>query len=215
MKDNTKKKSLALFISLCSLFIFAGSLVAYFSDKVTGEASITAGTLYIDGAYELYYNGTEEINKVTGNKLENFNPGDFVVVKARFTNEGSKSAWIRNSIGLSDELTELTTGEENKPVIFVYDGATTDFVTSNPLDLESNGFTSDANVINGTVEKENGAIDSYEVSYTIYFSSTAGNAAQNKSLKLNLQTEVLQYRNNTTSPDDAAWQTVEEFVAVP
>ncbi|AMC92739.1 hypothetical protein AOC36_01665 [Erysipelothrix larvae] len=213
MKDNTKKKSLALFISLCSLFIFAGSLVAYFSDKVTGEASITAGTLDIDGTYELYYNGSEE--KVPDNKLLNFNPGDYVVVKASFTNGGTKSAWIRNSIGLTGGLAELTTGE-GTPVILVYEGeVTSNFTPQNAKNLTSNSYISGTKVIEGSAEKEpevNG-VEKYEVTYTIYFSPDAGNNAQRKDLELTLQTEALQYRNNKDISGDDAWKKVQEYVA--
>jgi hypothetical protein len=43
---------------------------------------------------------------------------------------------------------------------------------------------------------------------TIYFAKEAPNAAQGQVVSVDGQVQALQYRNNTTVPDDAAWATV-------
>ncbi|AMC94167.1 hypothetical protein AOC36_09245 [Erysipelothrix larvae] len=213
MKENKKnngKRSLALLISIVALFVFAGSLLAYFSDQVKGDAKITAGTLDIDGKYQLY---DKDGNLLPSNTLTNFNPGDVIYVKATMKNYGTKSAWIRNGLTISGELTKITYGSPATPVVKVYEGEVKDFTQSGLtlLTFDPNGaYTSKIDKISGSVEID-GPSDEYSVVYTILFAPEAKNDAQDKAIDFTFITEALQLRNNNEGrlPTNAGWQNIE------
>ncbi len=210
-KKNNKKKWSALALLLLGFALITGSLFAYFSDIVTGNGEVTAGTLDIKGEYKLYLNGSA--TALPSNTITNFNPGDIVVVKAEITNPGSKSAWIRSGITLSGALltTNLPSPAVSTSVISVYEGSLTSAQIAGATKLTIPSGTpvySDAAIINGTVETEGAGVSPYTAAYTIVFEALADNNAQDKAISITATTQALQYRNNTTTPDDAAWGTV-------
>lgn len=71
---------------------------AFFSDIITGEGSATAGTLDISGEIAVSQNGTA----LTNNTTSNLNPGDVLTFSGTVTNNGSKSAWIRQIVQFSE-----------------------------------------------------------------------------------------------------------------
>ncbi len=81
------------------------------------------------------------------------------------------------------------------------------------------GYTTADDVIDGTAEDDDetqgeaGAAQ-YDTTWAsasmpvIYFDAAAPNAAQNGNVTFNVLVQALQYRNNTTSPTEAQWETV-------
>lgn len=69
-------------------------------------------------------------------------------------------------------------------------------------------------VVSGTIEVENDGTNNLPATWAaasapfIYFDALAGNEAQNGTMEFSVLVQALQYRNNTTSPDQAAWETV-------
>ena len=202
-QKNSKKAKAALVISILAVCLFAGSMFSFFSDIVTGGGTVTAGTLDIQGTYVITVNG-EEVEKLS---IENFNPGDVLVIQAVITNSGNKSAWIR------DQIT-IAVHEDLIPYIEIYVGEVTiaEMSTATQITLDQDGVYSTAvQIINGTgndAEEETGGITEYEVAYTIYFSADATNAAQGKSITFTAATQALQYRNNTETPTETDWTSV-------
>lgn len=188
--------------------LITGTLFAYFSDLVVGNGTVTAGTLDISGEYKIYVNSSSTAEAT--NTLSNFNPGDVVVIKATITNDGTKSAWIRDGITLDGTLFGVNVPSTSTSVISVYAGevAPGDIATSTPLTLTSGSYYSTAAIINGSVESETGGVTTYPSAYTIYFNALADNAAQNQTLSIAAKTQALQYRNNTSTPNDGSWGTV-------
>lgn len=207
-QNENKKKRVTLVLFVLGFAVLLAPLFSYFSDFVTGSGTVQAGTLDIDGTYEMYVNGATE--PITS--LENFNPGDVVVVKATITNSGNKSAYLRDIIEMGTTGLASISGAIE---VFAGEVAQEDVDDATALTITDGQIIGEIVVVDGTgtdaeteaVGDEPLALESnvYEFVYTIYFSKDAGNEAQGLALDLTFKTEALQYRNNT-SPD---WETVE------
>ncbi|MDR3263807.1 MAG: M73 family metallopeptidase [Clostridiales bacterium] len=209
-KRENKKYVVGLLCLAISFSLIIGTLAAYFSDIIIGKGTATAGTLDLSGSYALYVNG--DTNAVSS--VENFNPGDVIVVKATITNAGNKSAWVRDIIDISGSDGDIL------PFINVYIGEKTQAGleiddTTDLLNLNAGVYATAAMVIDGSgsnAEKETARESigdyTYDVVFTVYFLPTATNDAQDKALDIYVATQALQYRNNQIVPNDAAWSTV-------
>jgi len=217
-KENGKnKKLLSLLLLLVSFGIVIVGAVSYFSDYITGTGTATAGTLNLSSeeGFEVYVNGV--LSATTS--IENLNPGDVVVIKGVFKNDGNKSAWLRTAI-------DFTSTNANKfpdfNYIKVYQGSYADYTAleadSSKVEvvLTANKASSAPVVINGTgtgkEEETNvsagGTVPNattiiasgaaYTSEYTIYFDKAATNAYQGKVLDFSVRAEAMQYRNNAT-----------------
>lgn len=99
-KNNKRKVVLIIAAILVAIGIITGGISAFFSDFVTGNSTITAGTLdLVKGTETITQNGTA-ITSIGNNNaiVENFNPGDVVTVSVPVTNSGSKSAHLRGKL---------------------------------------------------------------------------------------------------------------------
>lgn len=219
-KDDKKKKrkiiSGIIFLLLAAACI-TGIVIAYFSDSISKSGDLTSGTLDITGSYNFYVNGSQ----TPVDSVANLNPGDVVVVKATISNVGNKSAWVREVFSLDSVDPAIV------PYISIYSGEyTTAELGPNGSDLSAyllaitpGGNSVTANrVLNGTgdnAEVETGGSynyvgsNTYDVSFSVYFSHTAPNEAQGKSLTLTVKTQALQFRNNDgAEPTETAWDAV-------
>jgi hypothetical protein len=200
---NKRKIRGALVLGILAICLIAGSMFSFFSDVVTGDGEVVSGTLDIEGTYVITVNGEE----ASGLSIDNFNPGDVIVIKATVTNSGNKSAWIRDviTIDVDPALTSF---------IEIFEGEVTvaEMSTAEKITLDENGtYSTTPAIINGTgtgAEEETNGITEFVAVYTIYFSDTATNEAQGKSINFTAVTQALQYRNNTDTPTDTDWESV-------
>lgn len=185
-------------ISLVCLLIAIGlttnAIFAFFSDVITGDENITAGTLdLIEDAANFYINGSS--TPATADELAHINPGDTVTAEVKVSNAGSKSAWLQ----LQFTLAGSAKGADINTVFDVYEGMGTSGNKLNGIEgvndvaFVSNGDT----IMDGTYETEDGSVGtSITLTYTVDFSAAAGNAWQGESIVLAYTVKVLQYRNN-------------------
>jgi len=203
-----KKKRKAIAIVLCLILavtLVIGSLFAYFSDVLTGDQSMEAGTLELEGGAVFYIN--ESTTAATDEDLECINPGDQIRVEIEVENVGSKSAWLQGSFEMSAEDMD---GAKLGAAFKVFEGAG---LLGDELLSESDAgnihFEDEGDaIINGTIEKEtaDGAIGDTETTmiFTIYFLPTAGNEYQAAKIDIDYAVKALQYRNNPTPDWDDA-----------
>lgn len=185
-----KKKTIALLLFVISFVMIIGTSLAYFSDVVKGTGTLKAGTLDITGSLEMYVNRSE--TPVTS--IENFNPGDIVVVKTNITNGGNKSAHIRTVLNSATStftpgMVKIASGEKTATQM-------EELSTSMTIPFEST-----PKIINGTganAETETNGVTKYEEVFTLYFDEAATNAEQGKTLTLDFTVQAMQYRNNST-----------------
>lgn len=217
-KSDKEKKHRKVFLLISLLFLVAmmsiGLVISFFSDVIEQSNDFTTGTLKISGDYTFFINGTETLSP----NITNLNPGDIIVIKANITNNGNKSAWIRNAI------TFTTSNAALLPYLKIYYGEFTKdelpMISEEDYLLPLNGDTAvtENYVINGSgidAETENGGgynylkSTKYSFAITIYFNSSATNEVQGKAFNLLIETQALQFRNNNTlEPDNSAWATV-------
>ena len=214
----SKKNRTALLLLLIAFIILTGASLAYFSDFITGTITGTVGTLDLTAtapSMTRYYTqgGTEASD--TGTTIANLNPGDIVEINYGVTNQGNKSAWVR-------EILTLTVGENYDDVQQLPDEFAVYASTATNADIRSgaatpltttaitNGFQiiSGNTIINGTgtgAETESGVTtNATSAAYKIYFKTTALNSYQETDVTFAMRTEAIQYRNNTT----ANWATI-------
>lgn len=193
-KSKTNRRFMAgIFLLISTFAIVVGAAFAFFSDYVEGNVNVTAGTLNINGTTEYFVNG----GSTAVSAVPNFNPGDVVVAKTAVTNAGNKSAWVRARV----DLTGIDTAIE--PYIKVYAGEKTlAQITANPsADLIASGSATTPVILNGSganAESETGGLASYASAITVFFDTTATNAAQGKAVAVKTLVEAIQYRNNPT-----------------
>lgn len=202
-KSKTSRRFIAgIFLLVSAFAIIIGAAFAFFSDKIEGDITVTAGTLNIAGTTSYYVNGSA--TAVTS--VPNFNPGDVVVAKTTVTNTGNKSAWVRNRVDLTGIDAAIS------PYIKVYAGEKTlAAITLNPsTDLIASGAATTPVILNGvgsSAESEAGGLTSYDAAITVFFDTTAVNAAQGKAVAVKTLVEAMQYRNNP-SP---SWTAIEQL----
>ncbi len=203
-EDKNSKKKLLVPILMFALSFCAiiGVSLAFFSDIIEGEAKVTAGTLDITGNIKMYVNGST--TAVT--EVENFNPGDVVVVKPEgtgITNVGNKSAWIRTTI---EDITTGTTFSSGVITIAEGEHTAAEMEAGTGITLATLPYTqTPAKIINGTgtaAETETGGLSAYTDAFTIYFDKDAGNDEQGKVATFKFTIQAMQYRNNNPT---AVW----------
>lgn len=211
-KDKKKYLLILLFLAFTALLGIT-FIAAYYSDLFTKSGKVTAGTLKINGTYTFFVNG----NETHIEDIKNLNPGDIIVVNGTITNQGNKSAWVRDTFTFENAELFL-------PYLEVYSYAFTQAELASGvandylLTLNDNTAVSGNAVINGSgedAETETGEDyyylneSSYTVSYTIYFLPSATNETQGEIFTFTVGVQALQFRNNNaTEPNDAAWLTV-------
>lgn len=224
-KTGNRKTLLAVLLLLIAFAIIIGSIFAFFSDYVSSTVSGTGGTLDLTIDDE---NGNDTTtikvngNTILGKSIPNLNPGDIVEISYSVTNEGNKSAYLRNLVSLGIGTNHAGAQPSTSGMFKLYQST-----TSNPIslsDIRNNttaaqnglltsstitGFSytesSPYSIINGGSsvigkdEVETSGINGpVAVSYILYFDPSAGNEYQEVSLNYIIKTEALQYRNNTS-----------------
>jgi len=184
----------ALFCLLISIALMTNSIFAFFSDVITGDENITAGTIdLIEDSANFYINGSN--TPATALELANINPGDTVTAEITVSNTGSKSAWLLFGFTLAG----AATGADINTVFDVYEGAGTGGAKLTGTEgVNDVTFMSDGDTImDGTYETEDHSVGtSITLTYTVDFSASAGNAWQGESIALGYTVKALQYRNN-------------------
>jgi len=208
-EDNSKKKYVVILLCLLlAIGIVIGSLFAFFSDVVTGNQDLTAGTLALVDDASFFINGSA--TPATAEQLACINPGDTVKVEIDIENVGSKSAWLKSALVLSgvNGAGGAITPTQLSSVFTVYEGTNTSGTPLTGTNGTNNITFADAGnkVIDGTYEKETtpvpgvtllGRTDTTYV-FTIVFSSAADNFWQSASIGIGYEVSALQYRNNPT-----------------
>jgi predicted ribosomally synthesized peptide with SipW-like signal peptide len=220
--DSSKKK--ILIILLCIVLagvLIVGTLLAFFSDVLTVNQNLTAGTLDLTGTATFYINGNTTAASTA--ELACINPGDTIKAVLTVENEGSKSAWIQGSLKLSvkDILDVAIEGDDFKDVFELYEG---DDITDPAkkltvgagADPDSIAFTDAGDaILDGTIETEtvtNAISDvATTMTYTLVFLPEANNDFQGAKVALEYTVKALQYRNNTTVPTTTGWNSAEAF----
>ena len=222
-KNNKRKVVLIIAAILVAIGIITGGISAFFSDFVTGNSTITAGTLdLVKGTETITQNGTA-ITSIGNNNaiVENFNPGDVVTVSVPVTNSGSKSAHLRGKFELTGTaFTGAADASAFNTHFAVYKGtvnqATAEAGTETDLAQDATNVTWDGTaksltwvdptpeIINGNsakadYETETGGADTRTLTYTIYFKKSGKNEWQDKTVALSYAAQAIQYRNNTTA----------------
>jgi len=106
-EKNSKKIGIIFLCLFVTTAVIFGSMFAFFSDVISGDTQIVIGTLDLkansaDAEFwknETKLDGSDDEHALI--QLENFNPGDRIVVKVPVINEGSKSAWLRGAVKLT------------------------------------------------------------------------------------------------------------------
>lgn len=164
--------------SVCAVTaaVAAGSTLAYFTAQDTAVNTISTGNLNI--AINEYQDGqcgeipyTDPTTPVM--------PGDCISKKVRIENTGSGSAYIRAKIDIAfdgDDQQELST----------------ELISLNIGDdwtLADDGYYYYKNIIDSGEETSN-------LFTTVYFDDDMGNDYQNKKLRINIDAEAIQSKNN-------------------
>ena len=209
---HAKKKTvfLPIILILITAILNMPAIFAFFTDTIGGSINIVTGSLDLRGNYLFYVNGST----TPVQSLSNLSPGDVIVAKATITNNGNKSAWVREGI-------KITAEDELMPFLSVYMGEkTAAAIEGAPITDRltlTNGIAFTLNrVLNGSGEgAETETHESYNIigdyrydaAFTLYFSTEADETTKNKTLSFAVITQALQYRNNNTSePDMFAWE---------
>jgi len=207
-----RKNIILLLLLLIAVIIIMGASLAFFSDLVIRTLTAVAGTLDIDittptsitryhmfGEEEQYYTGTSIV----------LNPGDIVEVVYGISNDGNKSAWIRDIITIDIGENYLGDQPTTSGVFRLYslDVSREDIrnpeVITTPLAISTiDGLEhiTEVEIINGTgiaAETEYGGLDGERfIEFQVYFVSTALEEYQGINLTFRFTTQVMQYRNN-------------------
>jgi hypothetical protein len=212
MKQKEKKKILGLgtLILACLLvLLIAGIGIGYsfFSDSDSKNIEVRAGTLDIEASVVYKLNG----QIVTS--VDNFNPGDILLIELSVVNSGSKSAWSKLTTTVDTQVTGID------DVLYVFEGdkdsayCVANKATGKKLTNSTLSFESGVLVVSGDstkpspeietakTEADYSVLDTNTANYqiTLYFDHQAGNAAQDALFELNFLVEAIQYRNNDSS----------------
>lgn len=208
------KKTLALILAAATVFtLFAGTL-AFFTDRLQGSVTATAGTLDLDlSDFE------------TAPKTAELRPGEGVSIEFTLSNKGNKSADVLETLVLSTTapMTTVDGAMEfelyNAADVDLVDGVATPKAGATPLAARTTGtYTADEKtytkityqipefVLSGVgAGKEvefNGQEEipaSKDSSYVLVFSKRAGNAFQGVTVVLDYEAQAKQHRNTDAS----------------
>ena len=219
-KDKRSHKAVFGFVALfAAVAVIVGVGYAYFSDVITTNGTATAGTLDIQGTVQLQQNG----NNVS--TIDNLNPGDVIALNINGQNNGTKSAWVRETLAVtsitSTANTAVTSNGTNSTTAQAanasqgqltnwlwYCTTTTDQATlisdsvagSMPSDctkITATGPVASTTpvIVSGSKEPDGTSNVLPASGGVIFFDATAPNAAQNGNVAFTLTIQALQHRN--------------------
>ena len=204
------KKLMALVLALATVLALAVGTFAFFTDRVQAKAEATAGTLKL---------ALTDI--ATGANHNGIKPGTGCTVNFTLSNEGNKSADVKEVLVLQSDVAMTAANTEfdlYKASDITLDAATGKYTVNagaNPvavrevsLDRKSITYTIPEFILNGTgddAETETNVTSNAKSSaYVLVFKNTAGNAFQNITVTLDYIAQAKQHRNT----DDNTWDTV-------
>ena len=211
------RRYLALFLVVATvLTVLVGSL-AYFTDRVSGDVSATAGTL------DLVLDGLSQ-NDIS--VPEKFRPSQGIALNYTLSNEGNKSADILETLVLTYTPAPGVTSSltNSDPQFAIYNASD---VTLNPttgIAAIKNGASPLSSYVDGThikyaipqyimngaaelngAESETGAVgDEISRAFVLVFEDHAGNDFQGATLSLEYEAQAKQHRHT----NDEAWSLV-------
>ena len=206
-----KRGIIFVLVAATVLMLSVGSL-AYFTDRVTGDVSATAGTLDLT------------ISDFKASQTGSFKPGQGSTISYMLDNVGNKSADIREAIVVTyvPKAGTTSTINQSNPEFLLYaatdvtvdasTGVATIASGATPLSVVSTDGTQITYevpqfIINGTgagAEIEIGGVDAKAGAYVLVFNKAAGNDFQGATLTLEYVAQAKQHRNT----NDATWTTV-------
>jgi len=206
------KKPLALVLVAITVLSLCVGAFAYFTDRVTGNVSATAGTLEL------------KLSSFTASKTKDFKPGEAITLSYDLTNIGNKSADVRemivitvtdskgNAVSLNANSPEFALYKASDVTInastgaFTIKGSPNTTVNGNKItyDGASDEFILNGNVNDAARETETGGKDKHDGEYVLVFSASAGNKFQNLTLTIDYEAQAKQHRNT----GDSTWAVV-------
>ena len=208
------KRRIALFLIVATILTLCVGSLAYFTDRVTGNTTATAGTL------ELALDG------FAPTAPEKFRPSQGVAIDYVLSNEGNKSADILETFVLTytpaDGVTSSLNSADPEFTIYPAHAVTINSSTGIATILDESAALSSyvdgkhikyevpQYIMNGAAEKdgaesESGAVgDERTGAYVLVFEDHAGNDFQGATLTLDYEAQAKQHRNT----NDATWTTV-------
>lgn len=209
---NKFRKPISLVLAVLTVLTLCVGVLAYFTDRVDGSVSATAGTLELS------------LKNFVTSKTSDFKPGEAISLSYDLTNIGNKSADIREmivitvtdakgtAVALNTTTPEFALYKADDVTINSSTGAITingkaiTTVSGNKLtyDGASDEFILNGNVNDTARETETGGKDIHNGEYVLVFSTSAGNTFQNLNLKIEYEAQAKQHRNT----GDSTWVTV-------
>jgi len=208
------KRRIALFLIVATILTWCVGCLAFFTDRATGDATATAGTL------ELALDGLEPTAP------EKFRPSQGIALDYVLSNEGNKSADILETFVLTYTPADGVTSSLNSadPEFTIYPANAVRIDASTGVATILNASAALSSYVDGThikyevpqyimngaaekdgVETENGAVgDERTGAYVLVFEDHAGNDFQGANLTLEYEAQAKQHRNT----NDATWTTV-------
>jgi len=215
-KIGNRKILIAIILLILAFILLIGFALAFFSDYVVGQITGTAGTLDLVStttSSTRYYtqNGIEANDTET--TISNLNPGDILYLSYDVSNDGNRSAYLRNIVSFTIGTNYTNTVTPSISAFEIYEASTTNTDIRNgsatPISTtlstiiaadDTRSFNSTPIIINGTGvnnEIETGGLTGpVAVGYKLYFKSSAGNEYQGVKISYSIKTEAMQYRNN-------------------
>lgn len=205
------KRAISLLLAIASLLCFAVGTFAFFTDRIESGATAKAGTLDLV---------LSDITKSTAADYK-LKPGDGVKIDFILSNEGNKSADVREILVLNCPGIAMTAAAPEFELYHSSDvtltgnlatiksGAAPVAVRALAADNKKITYTIDEFVLNGSgtgAETEPEAVGtSKSSSYVMVFRASADNDFANKAVTLYYEAQAKQHRN--TGPD--TWTTVQ------
>ena len=205
------KRTISLVLAIASILCFAVGSLAFFTDRIESGATAKAGSLDL------------VLSSITKSTTADYKlkPGDGVKIDFTLSNQGNKSADVREILVLSSpdiamtaaspefELYKASDVTLSGNLATVKSGASPVAVRALASDNKKITYTIGEFILNGTgtgAETETGAVGTAKASsYVMVFKSTAGNTFANKTVTLYYEAQAKQHRN--TGPD--TWATVQ------
>lgn len=212
------KKKLSLVLAMATATVAVTSAYAWFTDRVDANASAKAGTL------ELKLVDTEDIeDSISVTAPEKLYPGVAVKLDYTLSNEGNKSADVREVFVLTSEIA-MTEGEGKQEYALYaadqfasYDEATGYYTLINGAqEVEGRVFDDDKKITyevtefilngkgTGAETEENIDTNEKDGSYYLVIKNSMGNAFVGKKVTVEYEAQAKQHRNT----NDATWSVV-------
>lgn len=223
MKNKKKVISIVLVaVMICSTIV---GTIAYFTDRVKVSKEATIGELDITL-------DSNNLNLLNEDGLDLFNPTEARDLDYSITNEGNKSADIKQTVVISlyDEDGNPVDFTRNQPELLIYDSSSVELIAGEGWFPKDNNqpiseYLVDDNVIYFNLEpqildgnhnipeyEKDAVSDTYDSNYVLVFDPYADNEFADCIIKLDLIVEAKQHRN--TDEYDGDWDKLQTYTYV-